>query len=173
MNGKGSFVIRRALVVPLGLLVVLMVALLVVCVLHGQPAAKIILLLLLSLPVGLLFVECALRRIHIDPDGVTAFRLFRQRRILFADVTSLETVKVRSRVFMTLSAGDDDFIIISNTYPNYPILVELLVSQCPQGAVAEETRLLAEKPVVRHADIFTVWFAVVALVYVLLAQFRH
>jgi hypothetical protein len=92
--------------------------------------------------------------------------------VRFADVTSLETVQVRSRVFMTLSAGDDDFLIISNAYKDFLSLLEALIAAIPEGTVTEETQQLAKKPPVRQADIFTAWFAVMALVYVLLAQFK-
>jgi hypothetical protein len=167
-----TFVIRRAFVVPMGLLIALMIALLVVCVIQGQPIGKVIILAVLAVPVAVLFVESVLRRVVIEKDGVTAFRLFRQRQIRFADVTGLETVRVRSRVFMTLVAGDDDFLIISNSYADFPALVELLVATVPEGTVTEETQQLAKQPPLRQADIFTAWFAVVALAYVLMAQFR-
>ncbi len=172
MSQLRTFVIRRAFVVPVGLLVALMIALLVVCLLQGQPIAKIIILVFFILPIMLLFVESAFRRLVIDQDGVTAFRPFRQRQIRFADVTGLETVRVRNRVFMTLVAGDDAFLIISNSYSKFPALVESLIAAVPEGTVTEETQQLAKQPALRQADIFTAWFAVIALVYVLMAQFR-
>ncbi|MDH3453743.1 MAG: hypothetical protein OEL80_01255 [Desulfuromonadales bacterium] len=172
MNQLRTFVIRRAFVVPMGLLIALTLALLAVCVIQGQPLAKIILLAVMIVPMAVLFVESAFRRIVIAQEGVTAFRPLRQRQILFADVTSLETVQVRSRVFMTLAAGDDDFLIISNSYGDFPALVASLLDAVPEGTVTEETGQMAKQPPLRHADIFTAWFAVIALVYVLLAQFR-
>ena len=172
MSQQLTFVIRRILVVPMGLLIALMVTLLVVCIIQGQPIAKIIILAFFLLPVIALFVECAFRRLIISPEGVEAVRPFRQRQILFADVTSLETVRVRSRVFMTLAAGDDDFLIISNSYARFPELVEALIAAVPEGTVTEETQQLAQQPSFRQGDVFTVWFAVIALVYVVLAQFR-
>ncbi len=172
MNQTRTFVIRQTFVVPMGLLMVLMVSLFVVCISQGQPLAKVIILALFILPIAALFVESAFRRVVIDQDGITAFRPFRQRQVLFADVTSLETIKVRSRVFITLMAGDDDFIIISNSYGGFPALLEALIAAVPEGTVTEETQQLAKQPPRRHADTFTVWFAVLALIYVLIAQFR-
>ena len=172
MNQTNTFVIRRALVVPMGLVIALTVSLLVVCLIQAQSTAKVIILVGLIVPQVVLFVECAFRRLVIDQDGITAFRPFRQRAVRFVDVTSLETVQVRSRIFMTLSAGDDDFLIISNAYGDFPALVECLVAAVPAGTMTEETQLLSKKPPIRQADIFTAWFAVIALVYVLLAQFK-
>ena len=172
MEEQRTFVIRRAFVIPMGLLIVLTATLLVVCLLQGQPLAKIIILGGLIMPMAVLFVESAFRRLVVDTEGVTAYRPFRQRRMCFADVTSLESVRVRNRVFMTLVAGDDDFLIISNSYGNFPALLTSLIGSVPEGTVTDETKQLAERPPLRQADVFTAWFAVIVLAYVLLAQFR-
>ena len=172
MNQTNTFVIRWAFLMPMGLVVALTISLLVVCIAQGQPTTKVIILVGLIIPQLVLFVECAFRRLVIYQDGITAFRPFRQRAVRFVDVTSLETVQVRSRIFMTLSAGDDDFLIISNAYGDFPALVECLVAAVPAGTMTEETQQLSKKPPIRQADIFTAWFAVIALVYVLLAQFK-
>lgn len=173
VNDKRTFVIRRSFVFPMGILLLLTVTLLVVCVLQGQPLAKIVILAILVPVLTALFLESALRRLVMDREGITAFRPLRQRRLVFADVTSLETVRVRNRVFLTLVAGDDDFLIISNSYGDFPALLECLVGAVPGETVTPETRLLLHKPPVRQADVFTVWFAVVALLYVLFAQFKN
>lgn len=166
-----GYVIRRAFVAPLGLVILLMGALLVVSILHGQPLAKVAFLVVFALPVTVLFVASAFRRLIIDATGVTAIRPFRSRRIDFSRVTALETVQVRSRVFLTLAAGDDEFLIISNGYADFPDLVRTLVAALPAAIVTEETRKLADAPPSRHADVVMVWFMVAALVYVLIAQF--
>jgi len=167
-----SFVIRRAFVVPLGLSLALMAALLVVTIQHGQPLVKALFLIVFAAPLTVLFVESAWRRLEVDAAGVTARRLLRSRRIDFAAVTALETVRVRSRVFLTLVAGDDDYLIISNGYADFPGLVRLLVTLLPETAVTDETRQLAAAPPSRYADVVMAWFMVSALVYVLVAQFR-
>lgn len=172
MKQARTFVIRRTFVVPMGLVIALTLALLAVCLLQGQPLAKAIILAGLLIPLAVLFVESAWRRVVIDQDGVTACRPWRRRRINFAEVTSLETVRVRNRVFMTLVAGADDFLIISNAYGDFPVLLDSLVAAVPAEVVTAETRALAEQPPLRQADVFTAWFAVIALVYVLIAQFR-
>lgn len=167
-----SYVIRRTFVGPLGLVIMLMGALLVVSVLHGEPLAKIVFLLVFAVPVIVLFVESAFRKLIVDATGVTAIRLFRSRRIDFSQVTALETVQVRSRVFLTLAAGEDDFLIISNGYAGFPELVRTLIAALPDAVITEETRQLAASPPKRYADLFMIWFMAVALAYVLVAQFR-
>lgn len=165
------FVIRRAFVVPLGLLLLLTLALLVVCLVQGQAVAKVVILGVLLIPLIALFVECLWRQILIDDTGVTAVRPGRTRRIEFAAVTRLEAVQVRSRVFVTLVAGEDEFLIISNSYSRFGALIRQLAERLPDEALSEEAAALIEAPVVRQADIVAAWLGVLALVYVLAAQF--
>jgi hypothetical protein len=167
-----TFRIRRAFVLPMGLLIILTMTLLVISVMQGQPLGKVIILAGLILPLLVLFVESACRRIVVTEADVKAFRPFRQRQMNFADVTSLESVRVRSRVFVTLVAGNDDFLIISNSYGRFPILLQHLVDSVPEGAVTDETQQMMKQPPLRQADDFTAWFAVMALVYILVAQFK-
>jgi len=166
-----QFVIRRAFVVPLGLVLVLIGVLLVVSIMHGQPIAKLAFLAVFALPVAVLFVESVFRRLDLDAEGVTARRLGQTRRIDFARVTALESVQVRSRVFLTLTAGADEFLIISNGYASFRDLARALVNALPASAVPEETRRLAAAPPTRQADVVMAWFVVAALIYVLIAQF--
>ena len=172
MTESATFVIRRAFLVPLGLVILLTAMLMAVSVAHGEPLAKIMFLLVFVLPLTVLFSDSAGRRLTVDATGVTARRLFRTKRMAFAEVTALETVQVRSRVFLTLVAGEDDYLIISNGYARFPDLVRLLVARLPEEAITAETRQLVAVPPQRRADIAMAWFAVVAMGYVLLAQFR-
>lgn len=167
------FVIRRTFLVPLGLLVAMTLALLVICLLQGQPTAKIVILVVLMLPLTGLFVESAGRRIEVGRTQVRAVRPFRDKQISCADVTALETVQVRKRVFLTLTAGEDDYLIISNAYAHFPQLVRRLAEVVPETALTEETRDLLAAPPVRQTDVFAVWLAVVAMAYILFAQFLH
>ncbi|MDH3997900.1 MAG: hypothetical protein OET90_03575 [Desulfuromonadales bacterium] len=171
MTTTDTYHIRRAVVLPLGLLVALMYALLAVCIMQQQPMGKIVLLFGLSLPPVVFLVENAMRRLVIDAEGLTAFRPFRQRQINFAEVTSLESVSVRNRVLITLAVGDDNFLIISNTYADFPRLVNALIAAVPEEAVTEEAQQLAAAPAGRAPGVAPIWFAVVALVYILMAQF--
>lgn len=167
-----TFVIRRAFVASLGLLLLLLLALMAVSLQQGQPLAKVLFLLVFALPVAVLLGASALRRIEVDEEGITSRRPGGSRRILFVAVTALEAVRVRSRVFITLSAGDDNYLIISNGYAGFPELVALLIERLPAAVVEEEVRSLAASPVRRYGDLVTVWFAITAVAYVLLAQFR-
>lgn len=178
MNNQTSeettvFVLRRSFLVPLGLLVAMTLALLIICLVQGQPTAKVIILVGLMVPLAGLFIESAGRRIEIGQDRVRAVRPFRARQFPCAEVTALETVKVRKRVFLTLAAGEDDYLIISNAYAHFPQLVQRLADVVPETALTEETRELLADPPVRQNDVFAIWLAVAAMTYILVAQFLN
>ncbi len=173
MAESHRYVIRRAFVVPLGLALLLIAALLGVTIVHGQPVAKIAFLIIFAIPLLVLFLASTFRHLNVDAGGVTATTLFGSKRLEFSQITAVDSVRVRSRVFFTLSAGEDEFLIISNGYADFAGLINTLLERVPPATVSEETRQLAAAPPARHADIAMVWFTIVALTYVLIAQLQR
>jgi len=164
-----NFRIRKAFLLPLGLLLVLTCTLLVVCIVQGQPLAKIIILCLILIPVTVLFSESARRHAQVDEKSLTVFKLFRQKSMEFSEITAVETVLVRKRAYLTLCAGDD-FLILSNAYAEFPKMVGALLRRVPNQAISEETRKMAEAPPVKSTDIISCWLAVVLLGLILYIQ---
>ncbi len=136
---------------------------------QGEPRGKVLILSVIIAPVTVLFVESLFRRTVIGQDRVTVFKLLRRREVRFSDVTSVETVQVRKRAFLTLCAGDE-FLILSNAYGDFPRLVDALMSRVPAAAVTDETRRLAKAPPRKSTDIISCWLAVALLTFILLIQ---
>jgi hypothetical protein len=164
-----NFTIKKSFLVPLGLLLALSVALFVVCLVREQPPAKIIILGILIIPVAALFVESAFRRTVIGEEGITVHKFLREKNFSFSEITAVETVQVRKRVFLTLCAGED-FLILSNAYAGFPALVSLLLERVPPGTVSEETRKMAEAPPMKSTDVLSCWLAVALLAFILYLQ---
>lgn len=169
MSTDQSFRIRRSFLFPLGLLLLLAGALFVVCLVKGEPIAKALILGFIMLPVVILFVESVFRRTVLTGEGVVVFKLLRKKELKFAEMTAVETVQVRKRVFLTLCAGDD-FLIISNAYANFPDLVQSLLARVPVAAISEETRQMAAAPPVKSTDVISCWLAVALLAFILYIQ---
>ena len=165
-----EFRIRRPFLVPLGLLVVLLMALLLVSLSQGQPRGKVIILTVIIFPVVMLFVESLFRRIAISAHGIVAHKLLRDKRLRFEEVQAVDLVQVRQRAFLTLSR-EEDFLIISNAYANFPQLVQLLLDKAPANAVSDETRELGQNAPVKSSDIVSCWFGVVLVAFLLYLQF--
>ncbi len=164
-----DFHIRKPFLIPLGLLLLMVMALFVICLVNGQPIAKVIILGFIILPVAGLFVESACRRAKVTSDGITVFKLLRQKTLKFAEMTAVETVMVRKRVFLTLCV-DDEFLILSNAYADFPQLVGTLLERVPPQAISEETRQMAKAPPLKSTDIITCWLAVALMAFILYIQ---
>ena len=164
-----TFSIRKTFLIPLGLLLALTVVLFIVCLVQGQPTAKIAILGFIILPVALLFTESLARRVVVGEQEVTVFKVLRKKTLRLAEVTEVDTVRVRKRVFLTLCAGDE-FMILSNAYADFPGMVAALLGRVPSEAVSEETGKMAANPPVKTTDIVTCWLAVALLAFILYVQ---
>lgn len=164
-----SFSIRRSFLIPLGLVVLLTLVLLISSLFRQIPLAKILILTAFMLPAVLLLVESSRRRVIIEPEAIQIKKLFRSKRINFADMTSIDTVRVRKRVFISLSS-EADFIILSNSYANFGRLLETLLARVPEPVISEETRQLAGNPPAKSSDIFSAWLAVAVLLLIIYVQ---
>ncbi|MBE0598952.1 MAG: hypothetical protein IH614_16985 [Desulfuromonadales bacterium] len=169
MAEQGNFAIRRSFLLPLGLLLALSVTLFAACLVQGEPAAKVAILGFILLPVVVLFIESAFRRAVVREDEITVAKFLRAKTLRLAEVTAVDTVQVRKRAFLTLSAGDD-FIILSNAYADFPRLVRTLLARVPASAVSEETRQMAAAPPRKSTDVVSCWLAVALVALILFIQ---
>jgi hypothetical protein len=169
MAAKETFTIRRAFLVPLGLLLVAQIALLAVGVVQGQTMGRTVLLGAIVFALGGLFTENLFRRIELDDQIITVWRLFRQKTRRFGDITALEAVALRGRVFFTLWRGEE-FLLIANAYDRFPELAALLVSRVPGGVVSGEARQIAGDLPRNNGPVFIGWVAVVFSLLILWRQ---
>jgi hypothetical protein len=173
MESKGcpmtQFKIRKNFLLALSLTSLLLVTLLLVCILQQQATGKILILAAIMLPVLGLLAESWRRKISINEDSVVACRLFRQKRLPFNEITSVDTVKVRRRVFVSIST-EADFLIFSNNYDHFERLIALLRERLPPAVISEETRTLAKDLPHKSSDLFSIWLAVVVLLLILYSQ---
>lgn len=169
MTAPLTFSIRKSFLIPLGLLLAQCATLFALCLVQGQPVAKIAILGFIIFPVAVLFVESAFRRTVVGAEEVTVYKLLRRKSLKLAAVTAVETVMVRKRAFLTLCAGEE-FLILSNAYADFPTLVATLLSRVPAEAVSEETRKMAEAPPSKSTDIVSCWLGVALLAFILYIQ---
>ncbi|NIQ96684.1 MAG: hypothetical protein GWN87_22715 [Desulfuromonadales bacterium] len=165
-----SYTIRRSFLLPLGILLLQVLLLFAIVVAQGQPKSKAIVLGILAIPVVGLFVESFFRRIVVAGEAVTAFRPFRQKSLAYDEITAVDTIQVKKRAFLTVSS-EEDFIIISNAYADFPALLESLLEKVPAEKISEDTARMAEAPPVKSSDIVSCWFGVVLLAILMVLQF--
>jgi len=164
-----NFSIRKTFLLPLGLLLLLSLALFVLILVKGEPLAKVIILGLIILPVAGFFFESVVRRVQVDDTRISIHKLFREKSLLLADITAVDTVLVKKRAFLTLST-EEDFIILSNAYADFPAFVRTILQRVPAGTISEETRKMAVAPPVKSTDIVSCWIAVALMAFILYIQ---
>ncbi len=170
MTERMSFTIRRALLLPLGSLLLVQLALLVLSLLQGQPSGKIIFLGGVVVLLAGLMADNLFRRIELDEKGITVCRMGRKRRMLFADLTEVEAVCLRKRLFVTLWVGES-FLLVTNAYGGVATLLKSLLQRVPRGLVSDEVKGLVEAPPSHNGNIIVCWFAVVFSLLILCQQF--
>jgi len=168
-TSDGFYTIRRTFLLPLGLLLFLCLALGVICLIQKEPMVKVFILGTITVPIAVLFFESAFRKIRFDTDAVTVYKLLREKTLSYGEITAVDTVMAKKRVFLSLST-EEDFLIISNAYANFPGLVADLLAKVPEGVISGETREMAKNPPVKDSDIVSCWLAVCLMAFILFIQ---
>lgn len=168
---QSIYSIRKSFLLPLGLVVLLSFILLGSALFLQLPLAKVIILGGFLVPVCIIFIESSLRKVHVDDSAIQVDKLFRSKRLNYADVTAIDTIRVRKRAFISLSS-ENDFLILSNSYDQFGLLLKQLVTKLPQSVVSEETRQLVANPPKKCSDVFSAWLAVAVLALIIYVQFR-
>ncbi len=166
-----TYSIRKSFLLPLGLVVLLSFILLISAIFLQLPLAKILILAAFLLPVCIIFAESSLRKVYVTDDAVKINKLFRSKRLNYAEVTAIDIIQVRKRAFVSLNS-ENDFMILSNSYNHFGILLQQLVDKVPTGVVSDETRQLAKTPPKKCSDVFSAWLAVAVLTLIIYVQLR-
>lgn len=170
MAERMNFTIRRALLLPLGFLLLVQLALLVVSLWQGQPLSRSLFAGAVVVLLSALLTDNLLRRVELDEEGITVCRIGRRQRMLFADLTEVEAVCMRKRLFVTLWVGES-FLLVTNAYGDVATLFDRLLQQIPSRLVSDEVKGLVEDPPRHNGNIIVCWFAVVFSLLILCRQF--
>lgn len=160
MKESMTFTVRRAFLLPLGLLLLVQLALLIVTLVQGQPMSKSLFVGGVVVVLAALLVENSMRRIELDEEGITSCRIGRRRRVRFVDLTEVEAVCIRKRLFVTLWVGES-FMLVTNAYADFATLFRHLLQRVPRDLVSEEVQDLADAPPRHNGNIVLCWVAVV------------
>ena len=168
---SSTYTIRKSFLIPLGLAVLLSFILLATALFLQLPTAKTIILMAFILPVCIIFAESSLRKVYITENAIEVNKLFRSKRLSYAELTAIDTIQVRKRVFVSLST-EHDFMILSNSYDQFGLLLTQLLSKVPEAVISDETRQLAGTPPKKCSDVFSAWLAVAVLALIIYVQLR-
>jgi len=154
---------------PLGLSLLLGSLLLALCVYQQEPAAKLVILSMITLFLAMVFVESFFRCIVIDDNAITQNKFLRRKTLSWSEINSFESLSLRKRVFSTLSS-EDSFLIFTNAYANHGDLMREIIARLPENSTSPETRELSSSPPIKRGDIISLWIMAIILGGILLQQ---
>lgn len=166
-----TYRIRKTFLIPMGLTVVLGAVLLLSGFFLDAPTARQVLLALFILPAVIIFIESSWRKVHVYGDHIAVNKVLRTKTMNISDLTAVDAVRIRKRVFVSLST-EESFLILSNGYERFGDLLRDLVKVVPHAVLSDEVRQMAEEPPKKCSDIFSAWVAVAVLALIIVTQLR-
>ena len=156
-------VIRRALVVPLGIDTVLLAALLTISLLGKGHRAESWVLALFTLPTAYLFLECLLRRVVVTGEGLLVRTLWKRKRVLWGEITHVGCLSLPRKRYLLLTTTRG-IIILSNAFSAFDLLAGEIAERVGRERVEEEVRLLGGRSPAGIGHIVLAWVAAVFMV---------
>jgi len=131
-------------------------------ILEGLTQRGFLLAVLLS-PFFYLGAEILARRIVVDSQGITVSKFLRTVRIEWPQITSLDAVQFRRKLFIIIQAEDRRPVILTNTIQPFKDLVERLIAFIPKEDISTSANELLANPPSKHGPLIQAWIVCLVL----------
>jgi len=159
------YTINRALVVPLALNALLLLVVLGLAIARPGTTAERVLLVAALVPMVVVAVESALRKVAVGDAGLVLMKFFKQRSLAWADITHVGALAVRRKVYLVLTTTKG-FYVLSNAYGRFGDLVRDVLARVDAERVEEGAPQILEAAGENRANLYAAWIAVVLLLVV-------
>lgn len=157
-----TYTTRRAFLYPFSVVFVLLFALFILSIFDRSFPPEIVILAIICVPTTYFFLQAVRRRTTIEPDGVRIKKVFREKYLLWGDITNVDVLYVRKKVYLLLTTTKG-FYVLANSHGNFSSLVRDVAGHVDQEKIEAGVRDLIEHPVVRISDVVSSWIASVIL----------
>jgi hypothetical protein len=156
------FKIRRAFLAPFIIIVALLFFLFLLSLFKGQTWENIILAVsfIITLLVG---IEAAKREITVTKDGLKINKFFRVKEFIWPEVTRLEVVDMRNKVYFLLTTTKG-FYFFSNLFENHVLLIHSLMENLGDEKVEMEIKNYLDHPVEKRSLVVMCWLTVLIII---------
>jgi lysylphosphatidylglycerol synthetase-like protein (DUF2156 family) len=155
---QNIFKIKRAFLVPLNTIVVLLFSLLLLSLFRGQIWEKIVLAVSFASTL-LIAIEATRRKIVVTNKGLKIEKFSRTKEFVWTEITHLGVVNLRNKIYFLLTTTKG-FYFFSNLVENHALLIRSLVDKLDNERVETEVKNYLDHPVERRSLIVLCWFAV-------------
>ncbi len=161
--------VRRALLIPLGLDVVLLFGLLTNALLLKGGTAEKVVFALFFVPALALFLAACRRRVAVAEDGLVIRRFWGDKAFAWDEITHVGCLALHRKVYLLLTTVEG-FFIVSSVLEEFPALAEEIITHVGPERIEEDCRLQAGRAVTRLAAIAPAWIAAAALIGIILLK---
>lgn len=168
MNEK-IYKIRKAFLIPLTGIVVLLFLLLLLSLSGSRQSWELVVLAILfltSLSADLYLMK---KELIVNDEGVKIKNIFRSKEFFWREITHLGIVVLKKKVYFLLTTTKG-FYIFSNLLGNHVSLVRSLADKLDEEKVEEEVRKYLDNSVERLALIIASWIAVAIIIAVIVLK---
>lgn len=155
---ENVYKIRRAFLIPLMAVVVLLFLLFLISLFNSQ-SWEIMVLAILFLSSLFAGVYMAKKEIVVDDQGLKIKKVFRSKKLGWAEITHLAVVVLKKKVYFLLTTTNG-FYIFSNLFESHASLIRSLVDRLGEEKVEVEVKKYLDHPLERLALIVMSWVAV-------------
>jgi hypothetical protein len=125
-------------------------------------ALERITLAVITITTTALFLIAQNRRIMMTDQGIRVTKYLRIKDIFWKDINHVGSVILRKRVYLLLTTAKG-LIILSNAYEDFSVLTRTLIEQVGPEKAEAEVLAQGHSPFENKADVISLWFAVVAV----------
>jgi len=162
--------IKKKLKIPMAMATIASIPVFIDVITQNQDQSVQFMAVLLMVIFYLLTINNILRKFVISDNEVSIRGLLGVKKIPINEITIIDAVIMGSRQFVSISNKKQNFLI-SNSYDDFPGLVEAVEKIAPEGTLGEGFKSLKGNIIERKSDVAGAWIAVILLLIIMLIRF--
>lgn len=163
-----TYRIKKALIIALTVDVILLFILFLCSLFRGSPVERTVLPVIFVI-VLIILLESMFRKVLTGDQGILIRKFFREKELLWEDITQAGIVALRKRVYLLLTTVKG-FHILTNAFEEFPGLLREITLHLDQEKVDEEVRSQIEKPTKKNSDVVSAWLGAAVLIVIIVLK---
>ena len=177
LDQKKVWTIKRSLVYPYFVAVILSVVVVLISIYRGDPGLKTTLLVALFLPFYYLFLELISRKFTIRSDAIIIRKFLRNRRFATDDIEMVNLFNIKRKIFIIMESKGEittnhakHRIILSNSYGRFNEMAREISEVVGEDRLADDFKIPSESDSLRVSDTLSVWVAIITFIIVIIVR---
>ena len=159
----------RALLVPLAVDLSLVFVLFFISLCVGGSTMERVVFIIIFILLFFIFLELIFREVNVGDDSIKIKKLFRKKELKWEDITNIDAVIIRKRVYLLLSTTTG-FHVLSNVYEKFAVLLQEIVDNIDREKVDNKVKDILNHPIKKISNVILAWFAAIVLLGIIYAR---